>query len=528
MKKILLVISTVIITLTSTIAYAGNADNWTVKDTDVCAPINGDDFSCLAKVRHFINNGAEVFSPTQADLGNVIKRFNSFGGVNPQAAPGVNPISGAGLRTAYNITNLGDPTKVIAIVDAYDNPKAFSNLTTFRSQNSLPTMNSCALANINTSATPCFAKVNQSLGMTPPSANTGWAQEIDLDLQAASAVCPLCSILLVEASSATFANLGAAVTAAASVSGVRAISNSFGTSSDVAQTSYPQWNNVAASIPVFASTGDAGYQRSASFPASSTNVVGVGGTTLAVGNNGVRYSESAWSGGGSGCSAYNAKPTWQSIPSAPCGTKKAISDVSAVADPASGLQVYTTGSSGTTWYVFGGTSLASPIIAAMQAMQGGYDSTSLVTQYSGSATKKLLDITTGSNASSCTPSIMCKTGTGWDGPTGVGSIYSAITGTTPIGTAPAISSVTISGSAKVNYTLTASASTTGTAPITLTYQWQWSSTPTGSYSNITGARSSTYTISSTYRGRYIKVAVVASNSFGTTATTYSAPTTQIA
>ena len=98
-----------------------------------------------------------------------------------------------------------------------------------------------------------------------------------------------------------------------------------------------------------------------------------------------------------------------------------MSDLSADADPNSGLQIYTTYSGTTGWWIFGGTSLSSPIMAAYYATQGGYGSSTLAGQYAWSASTSYYDVTSGSNGS-CSPSVVCNAGPGWDGPTGRGSI----------------------------------------------------------------------------------------------------------
>ena len=257
-------------------------------------------------------------------------------------------------------------------------------------------------------------KVNQNLSKSPlPKANSGWANEIDLDIQAVSAICPNCSILLVEANSVSLSNLGTAISKTANLAYVKSISNSYGTSNDYSQATNSAWNIAAANKRVFASSGDAGYQTSASFPASNTNVVAVGGTTLNIGSDGKRISESAWSGAGSGCSTSNAKPTWQ-VGLTSCSLK-AVSDVSAVADPASGLTIYTIFKGRATYMTFGGTSLASPIVAAVQAMRGGYTPDAI-------KSSNYFEVSTGSNGS-CGPAL-CSAVTLWDGPTGFGSIFS--------------------------------------------------------------------------------------------------------
>jgi subtilase family serine protease len=249
----------------------------------------------------------------------------------------------------------------VAIVDAYDLPTAESDLAVYRSQYGLPP---CTTANL------CFRKVNQR-GVTGsyPVANANWGQEIALDIDMVSAACPNCKILLVEADSDSFLDLGAAVNTAVAM-GAIAVSNSYGgaegSASSEAYLDANFYNHPGVAIT--ASTGDCGYNCSGSgsgvqYPAASPYVVAVGGTRLTRDGSARGWTESAWgnaathAGAGSGCSLYESKPSWQH--DAGCA-KRTQADVSAVADPATGVAVYVTG----VWQVFGGTSAASPIIAA--------------------------------------------------------------------------------------------------------------------------------------------------------------------
>lgn len=372
------------------------------------------------------------------------------------------------IRTAYGITGEGTPATVIAIVDAYDAPSAATDLAAYRTAMGLPNISTgCAVSGttINTTAGPCFVKVGQS-GSTSslPRADRGWAQEIDLDLQMASTVCPMCSILLVEANSSSMSNLNAAVATAASFAGVRAISNSYG-GSDMSQSSATAYNDAAAKgIAVTASTGDNGYGDS--YPASSSNVIAVGGTSLTVDSSGVRSQETAWSGAGSGCSSYNPNPGWQVTA---CGNWKANADVSAVADPNTGVSVYYNGA----WYVFGGTSVSSPIVGSWLALNYANWSGS---GGSGNASKYVWsgptwsDVTSGSNGSCGTA--VCNAGPGWDGPTGLGSLpkAAATVGTlsTSTGVTPASESVAYGAGASIAVSVTPSDTGTPTGTVTLT------------------------------------------------------------
>jgi len=307
----------------------------------------------------------------------------------------------ADIRSAYNLGSASSGGKTVAIVDAYNDPTAEADLGVYRSQFGL---SACTKAN------GCFRQVNQSGGSKLPRTNAGWATEISLDLDMVSAACPDCKILLVEASSASFSNLAAAVNYAAT-QGVAAISNSYGGSDSSQLSAYDH-----PGIAVTASTGDSGYGVQS--PASYDSVIAVGGTSLRKASNTRGWSETAWNGAGSGCSTLNAKPSWQTNATQCSG--KASADVSAVADPNTGVAVYDStpyqGASG--WQVYGGTSASSPIIASVYTMGGnlgGYPAS-----YTWAHTGSLNDVTSGSNGS-CSPSLWCTAGSGWDGPTGLGT-----------------------------------------------------------------------------------------------------------
>ena len=403
------------------------APTWSHRDVNVCGPAGVGNAACASVARVLYQDGVEFHAASPQALGNAAR---------PAASVSYSAI---GIRKAYGITGSGDPSRVIAIVDAYDDTNAYAHLSTYRSSMGLPAINACSLSTLtglaSSASSPCFAKVNQNGGTSLPAANSGWANEEDLDLQAASAMCPMCSIVLFEAASASFADLGTAVTTASSTAHVLAISNSYSSSGDAAGATYPAWDNAAKKgIAVMASTGDSGY--GVGFPASATNVLGVGGTNVQVDGSGARSSETAWSGAGSGCSTYNAAPSWQVISGSPCGTRKAIADLSADADPGSGLQVYTTYRNVTGWYIFGGTSLSSPLIGAYYAMQGGYGAALLAGAYAWAGSTSYFDVTSGTNGS-CSPSVLCTAGAGWDGPTGRGSIASA-------SAAPVLTTITVS------------------------------------------------------------------------------------
>jgi len=274
-----------------------------------------------------------------------------------------------------------------------------------------------------------FTQANQTGGsITTVKGNTGWGQEEMLDLEMVSAMCPACPILYVGANSASFSDLAAAVTYAKS-QGAKVISNSYGGSEFSSEVSAQAAYNIPG-VAVTVSSGDSGY--GAEFPATAEYVVAVGGTTLTV-NGTTRNTETAWSGAGSGCSAYVARPAWQ--PSSICGSKRAESDISAVANPSTGVAVYDSYGStgGANWLVFGGTSVAAPLVGALYATYADPVTGNLPVGPSGYVAENawnnrasLFDVTSGSNGR-CTgrhsgvPSLMCNAGTGYDGPTGNGT-----------------------------------------------------------------------------------------------------------
>ena len=316
------------------------------------------------------------------------------------------------LRSAYGLTARGAATQTVAIVDAYDDKSAEADLGKYRTNYGLP---ACTTAN------GCFRKVNQSgVQGSYPSNNVGWATEISLDLDMVSAICPNCHILLVEAKSNANANLYASVDTAARL-GATEISNSYGgseTSSD--PSSNVHFNHPGIAITV--SAGDDGY--GVEYPAASPYVTAVGGTTLT--RSGSGFVESAWSGTGSGCSAYEAKPSWQH--DAGCA-RRTVVDVSAEADPNTGVAVYDSncnsvqqllGSCFTGWGTVGGTSASSPIIAGVYALAGNAASVTYGSSAYAAPSGTLHDVTSGTNGS-CSGTYLCTAGAGYDGPTGLGS-----------------------------------------------------------------------------------------------------------
>jgi subtilase family serine protease len=320
---------------------------------------------------------------------------------------------------------VGKPTTTIAIVDAYGYPNAETDLGVYRAEYGLP---ACTTAN------GCFKKLNQSGSATNyPAANAGWADETALDLDMASAMCPQCKITLVEANSQSDANLTAAVKTAVA-KGAHVVSNSWG-SPEAGSTSYnAAFNHPGVAFTV--STGDNGYDNrtctpatsctySAFWPASSQYVTAVGGTSLYFADA-IGFYQLAWADAGSGCSKIYPKPAWQKDKLC---TKRMEADVSAVADPNTGVAFYGPCGAGCSspfapgWAVSGGTSVAAPLVGGIYAANGG--TVKLGSPYGAGV--HLRDIFAGTNGvttsgpGNCGGTYFCNAVTGYDGPTGMGT-----------------------------------------------------------------------------------------------------------
>jgi hypothetical protein len=308
------------------------------------------------------------------------------------------------------------------VVDAFDLPTAESDLAVYRSQFGLPP---CTTAN------GCFRKLDQNGGASYPAANKNWGAEIALDIEMVSAACPNCHILLIEANSDALSNLGVAVNTAVSLGAV-AVSNSYGGTEGSPETSFDAYYNHPG-VAITAATGDCGYNcagvykasvyNSVQYPAASPYVVAVGGTSLARDGSARGWTESAWGnadgGAGSGCSLYEPKPSWQLDTGCANRTQ---ADVSAVADPLTGVAMYDPDYGG--WQVAGGTSAASPIIAATFALAGRPAAGTSPASYLYGDPAGLNDVVGGSNDvtwHSCTIAYLCNGVAGYDGPTGLGT-----------------------------------------------------------------------------------------------------------
>ena len=497
-------------------------------DQPVCAvPKNPDANRCFAVKRVDVAKGTrgafEYTTPKYIGLG-------PGGGYTPDD-----------IATAYGVNPaLSRASQTVGIIDWYDDPHALADLNHFD-----------AYYGLHNETATSFRKVNQAGRTSPlPKADTGSAGEIALDIESVRGLCHSCKILLVEANSGTDANLAVAENLAAKL-GATEISNSFGEAEHtVSSTVRAAYNHPG--VVITASTGDDGWYawdhinnttggsaNAPEYPSSDPHVVAVGGTTLGLNNDGTRADEFVWNengpddqtgaedgdqgAGGGGCSKLYAAPAWQAAypgySAAGCKGKRLAADISADADSATGFDVYLTyGGSG--WETIGGTSLASPLVAAMYALAGGshgaaypastlyangsvrsssiYDVTeggngfcagdttfncgNAAYEYSGNASHNPNDLvphnltdcsfpTSGDVAVAPARSSQCDAATGYDGPSGLG---------TPKGLgvfAQTNPSVAITHTAlfrlkkSLTFTATAREAVSGTKPVSFAWNW---------------------------------------------------------
>jgi subtilase family serine protease len=320
------------------------------------------------------------------------------------------------LISAYNLPSSSKVVNV-AVVDAYNDPDAVSNVATYRSSWGLPACNTSTEAG-------CLTVTNQNGAASPLPANsgtTGWATEESLDVDMVSAICPSCHIFLVEAKTPSLANLGTGVDSAVKVLKADYVSNSYGGSQSKNDPTFDTKYYKHAGDAIVASAGDDGY--GVSYPAASQYVTSVGGTSLVQDPATSRgWTETVWGsalggeGTGSGCSKYEAKPSWQKH--AGC-SHRIDNDVAAVADPDTGVAIYDTyDQSG--WLEVGGTSVASPIIGSVYALAHTLTAGTYPASYAYKNAGDLYDVTTGANGT-CAKAFLCNGEKGYDGPTGLGT-----------------------------------------------------------------------------------------------------------
>lgn len=359
-----------------------------------------------------LRGSAHCYAKVVTDARGNIKEWTPAAGLTRNVTPsGFGPLD---LYGAYGISPAkGNPGTgpTIAIVDAYGYTNAETDLNKYRTQYGL---GACTTAN------GCFKKVNQNgVQGSYPRVDVGWGQEQALDLDMASAMCPNCKILLVQASNSYLNSLAAATNTAAKLGAV-VISNSYG-GDEAGTTSYENaWDHPGVAVTV--STGDYGY--GVQFPASSPHVVAVGGTHLV--RNGAGWAETAWTGAGSGCSGvYGILGSTQTSATDTGCPNRALADVSAVADPNTGVAVYGPVSrTRSGWMVFGGTSVAAPLVGGIYALArsaGNYVvATYPTTKLYGASGTAFRDIISGNNGT-CPTNQWCNARAGWDGPTGRGT-----------------------------------------------------------------------------------------------------------
>jgi subtilase family serine protease len=375
---------------------------------------------------------ARCFALVRTDVGGIPGGYHGqFGAfatsddlrINPDAAhatpAGYGP---AQLVKAYSLPTSGGTGQTVALVEVGDYPTAAADLTTYRSQYGL---SSCTTAN------GCFKKVSQTGSTTSlPKTNAGWAEETALDMDMVSATCPNCHILIVEATSASDANLNTAENEAATLKAT-VISNSYGGSeSGSSNSAYSH-----AGIVITASAGDDGYAEGSQQPCSYQTVVCTGGSSLVAASGTRGYSETVWNdlaagngATGSGCSSDVAKPSWQTDKGC---TKRSQSDVSFDADPENGVAIYdsTTYEGYVGWLEFGGTSVAAPALAGVYGLAGNAAtlSTTAAKSFWTNAGKGLYSVTSGNNLAKgkkcgSAYAYICTAGTNTDG------VYSGPTG----------------------------------------------------------------------------------------------------
>ena len=347
--------------------------------------------SCMALVRTNVKQHSAISLGRQAPTGD---------GYGP-----------SDLQSAYKLpSSTAGAGQTIAVVDAYNDPTAVSDLATYRSSWGEPACNTSTEAG-------CLSVVNQNGAASPlPKAagSTGWDVEESLDVDMASAICPKCHIYLVEAKTPSNANLGTSVNSAVTL-GADYVSNSYGGSETSTEASLDTKYYKHAGVAVVASAGDSGY--GVSYPAASQYVTAAGGTTLNKASGTTRgWTETVWNGSGSGCSKFEAKPSWQTDTGC---SKRTDNDVAAVANPNTGVAIYDTYSEGG-WLEVGGTSVSSPILASVFALAGTPAAGTFPSSYPYAHTSDLFDVTSGSNGS-CSPAYLCHGETGYDGPTGWGT-----------------------------------------------------------------------------------------------------------
>lgn len=388
-----------------------NAKGKTVKTLKAACAVPND-------AKHASVNGQAVCEAQPASDG----QGNPLAGSTPPSTA----LTPAQLQDAYNLpSGANGAGETVAIVDAFGYTTLESDLGQFRSFYGLP---ACTEAN------GCLSIVDQNGGnnLPPDGTGTGWPTETALDVDAVSSVCPLCHITVVQGNSNSFVDLATAANTAASLPGVVAISNSYSSGdsdNDPVDFTALDPDYTHPGIAVTAATGDDGGNAPA-WPATNPNVVAVGGTELIADSSPRGWNEVVWNelsnghgAANSGCSTFEPKPEYQADINTSCDNR-AVADMSADADPFSGIALFNSGEQGG-FAQFGGTSLSTPLTAGMFALAGGLaaGTNAASLPYTDPAqASDFNDVTVGNNlAFPPCPGALCTAGPGWDGPTGIGT-----------------------------------------------------------------------------------------------------------
>ncbi len=345
----------------------------------------------------------------------------------------------ADIGNAYKLNQTAGSGQTVAIVEGYRyggsstaGSQVNQDLAVYRSQFGLPP---CTLTN------HCLSELNQFGTSTTfpgddPTDPTGNRIETMLDVEAVSATCPMCHIVMVYAQDLSPANVFTAVDTASAHG--NEVSISLGSPESGLTMSDETADDVHFNHPgvaIVASSGDCGYGTA--YPAASPYVTSVGGTSLVRDGSARGWSETVWNNGltpspcsgypvtgqvqgtGSGCT-MEAKPAYQpALPGTVC-SNRLMNDIAAAADPSAGGFAEYNAVDGWTSPV-GGTSESAPIVAGYYALSGGEGSfTGPQPLYSN---RLFFDVTSGSNVSladDCN-NALCHASPGFDGPTGLGT-----------------------------------------------------------------------------------------------------------
>ena len=275
-----------------------------------------------------------------------------------QAQADLHPYTAADLQDAYRLpSDLLGARQTIAIVGPHDNPNAAADLAVYREANDLPPC---------TSDFPCLRKVDQRGGSDLPPAHAGWGLNLNAGLQMASAACPNCQLLLVEADSPGVDDIGAAVDQAVAQGAVVVVVVAGTLEYDGQMVDAVHYDHPG--VVITAPSGSSGFGSGNSgrqlVPAAYGSVIAVGGTTLYPDDNPRGWTEAAWRNGGSGCSVYVPRPSWQSREA--CGAKRTVGDTAAVADLNTPVALYDSyGYSG--WLAVGGTTISAALVGGVRA-----------------------------------------------------------------------------------------------------------------------------------------------------------------